>query len=201
MHGADIPHTRFIMYLYATTSHTTSSLPVSLSRVHLLIYEQSSEGSLKITSEREDTGAHAIEPLHVCVETWHLKDDGLVCRRKIKKRHGGGGGVEWGWRGGAVEQQKSTPAHRAPTKCLAPACCLVWGGRCDLSEWGGWLNDFTSPFQLQQLPIYIVMQIHGLSQMVLFQHRGCTEIWLFIPSTSQVFNAPSSVCFFLLAAV
>lgn len=96
---------------------------------------------------------------------------------------------------------KSTPAYRAPAKCLAPACCLSWGGKGEgglwpVREWGGWLNDFTSPFQLQQLPIYIVMQIHGLSQMVLFQHRGCIEIWLFIPSTSKVFNAPSSVCFY-----
>lgn len=80
-----------------------------------------------------------------------------------------------------------------------PCACLLHGVGTEMRpvrEWGVWLNDFTSPFQLQQLPIYIVMQIHGLSQMVLFQHRGCIEIWLFIPSTSQVFNAPSSICIY-----
>lgn len=73
-----------------------------------------------------------------------------------------------------------------------------WGGTglWPVREWGAGSNTRRHPFQLQQLPIYIVMQIHGLSQMVLFQHRGCIEIWLFIQGTSQVFNAPSSVCFY-----
>lgn len=58
----------------STTSHTTSLLLVFLSPVHLLVYEQSSEGSLKITSEREATGAYVIRLLYV----WHLKNDERV---------------------------------------------------------------------------------------------------------------------------
>lgn len=189
-------YSSFIICLYATntTSHTTSSVFVSLFPVHLLAFEWRSEGSLKITSESEDTGAYTIKLLHVCGDVAFEKR--WACMLKKDKVEDVGGAGE------GQPSDKSTPAYRTPTKCLAPAWCGE--GRCDLSVWGGWLNDFTSPFQLQQLPIYIVMQIHGLSQMVLFQHRGCIEIWLFIPSTSQVFNAPSSVCFypfFLLAAV
>lgn len=61
-------YSSFIICLYATstTSHTTSSVLVSLSPVHLLAFEWRSEGSLKITSEREDTGAYTIKLLHVC---------------------------------------------------------------------------------------------------------------------------------------
>lgn len=109
---------------------------------------------------------------------WHL--------RKKKKAEGElerSKKIRWG---GAVKRQKCAGAGTGEGR---------GGGIQPVREWGGWLNDSTSPFQLQQLPIYIVMQIHGPSQMVLFQHRGCTEIWLFIHSTSEVFNAPSSVCF------
>lgn len=177
------------MYLNATSS--TSSLLVSLSPVLPLIYEQSSEGSLKITSEAEATGAYTIWLLHVCGDVAFEKRWACVFKKKKKVKGGG-----------AVERQRYVPcASKVPCACLLPG---VRREMRPVREWGGWLNDFTSPFQLQQLPIYIVMQIHGLSQMVLFQHRGCIEIWLFIPSTSQVFNAPSSVCFhplLLLAAV
>lgn len=112
----------------------------------------------------------------VCAKMWHLgRKTSLHIKKKVAEMVMGG---QW--------SDKSTPLHRAPTKYLAATCLLPGVGRDmrPVSEWGGRLNDFTSPFQLQQLPIYIVMQIHGLSQMVLFQHRGCMEIWLFIPSTA-----------------
>lgn len=118
---------------------------------------------------------------------WKKKRWACVLREEEKKWQWGLGG---GW-------QSSDKKVRRRALCQQSATRLPGVGSeiRPVREWGGWLNDFTSPFQLQQLPIYIVMQIHGLSQMVLFQHRGCTEIWLFIPSTSKVFNAPSSVCF------
>lgn len=134
---------------------------------------------------------YAIRLLHVCVRC------GIWKKKKKKKRRACVLKKRRGW-GRAVERQKyaSVPcANKVPCACLLPG---VGREMRPVREWGGWLNDFTSPFQLQQLPIYIVMQIHGLSQMVLFQHRGCIEIWLFIPSTSKVFNAPSSVCFYPL---
>lgn len=106
-----------------------------LSPVHLLIYEQSSKGSLKITSEREATGAYAIGLLHVCGDVAFeksracvLKKDEVVGWMEVGVGVGVVGGV------GGQSGDKSTPAHHAPTKCLAPACCLVWGRRCDLSE-------------------------------------------------------------------
>lgn len=113
---------------------------------------------------------------------------------RVKKRRGGGEGGQ-----SSDKKYASVPcANKVPRACLLPG---VGREMRPVREWGGWLNDFTSPFQLQQLPIYIVMQIHGLSQMVLFQHRGCREIWLFIPSTSKVFNASSSVCFYPLLSL
>lgn len=96
--------------LLLSTSVVPSPPPLCSSPLHLLVYEQSSEGSLKIPSEREATGAYAIRLLHVC---------GDVAFGKKKKKQSG---------------DKSTPAYCAPAKCLAPACCLVWGGRSDLSE-------------------------------------------------------------------
>lgn len=149
----------------------------------------------------EATGVYAIGPLHVC------RDLAFSFKKKtrggqalgVKKKRDGAEGRRRG--GGAAGRQKYASVLRASK--VSRACLLPdvgrggeGGGFWPVREWGGWLNDFTSPFQLQQLPIYIVMQIHGLSQMVLFQHRGCIEIWLFIPSTSKVFNAPSSVCFY-----
>lgn len=111
-------YSNFIMHLCATstTSHTTSSLLLSLSPVHLLVYEQSSAGSLKITSEREATGAYAIGLLHVCGDVAFEKRRA----RGLKKDEVEG-------RGGS-QATKSTPAYRAPTKCLAPACCRCGEG-------------------------------------------------------------------------
>lgn len=159
------------------TSSTTSS-----GKSSYLLHGQSSEGELQITSEK-GTSAFTIERFHVCGNVVFEKRWACV----FKKGEMGRGGLC------DKRQKHSVSAYR-----------LVWREKCDLSEQEGWLSDFTSPFQLQQLPIYIVMQIHGLSQMVLFQHRGCIEIWIFIPNTSQVFNAPSSVCvypFFPLTTV
>lgn len=136
---------------------------------------------------KEKPLVHTLSGCSMCVEMWHLKKR-RACVLKKDEVEGGR----------AVERQKyaSVPcANKVPRACLLPG---VGREMRPVREWGGWLNDFTSPFQLQQLPIYIVMQIRGLSQMVLFQHRGCIEIWLFIPSTSKVFNAPSSVCFYPL---
>lgn len=78
------------MYLYATstTSHTTSSLLVSLSPVHLLLYEQSSEGSLKITSEREATGAYAIGLLHVCGDVAFEKRSCMLKKDEVEGKGG-----------------------------------------------------------------------------------------------------------------
>ena len=137
----------FIMHLCATstTSHTTSSLLLSLSPVHLLVYEQSSAGSLKITSEREATGAYAIGLLHVCGDVAFEKR----WARGLKKDEVEGGG-------GGSQATKITPAYRAPTKCLAPACCLVWGGRCDLSEseGAGWMTSH-HPFSSSNFPFIL----------------------------------------------
>ena len=61
-------------------------------------------------------------------------------KQKAKKKYWGGGSQAT-WDGGTEEGRGR--------------------GTQPVREWGGWLNDSTSPFQLQQLPIYIVMQIHG----------------------------------------
>lgn len=110
-----------IICLYATntTSHTTSSVFVSLFPVHLLAFEWRSEGSLKITSESEDTGAYTIKLLHVCGDVAFEKR--WACMLKKDKVEDVGGAGE------GQPSDKSTPAYRTPTKCLAPACCLVWG--------------------------------------------------------------------------
>lgn len=116
----------------------------------------------------------------------------------LEKKETGCDGVLRGW--GSSQATKVQRRNR----CLAAAWLAVCrgeagrggGGLWPVREWGAGSKTRRHPFQLQQLPIYIVMQIHGLSQMVLFQHRGCIEIWLFIQGTSQVFNAPSSVCFY-----
>lgn len=138
---------------------------------------------------KEKPLVHMLSGCSMWAKMWHLKKkkkNACVLKKDRVGRRMGGGSHPTKVRQRTVRQQS---ALRLP----AAACRREIR---PVREWGGWLNDFTSPFQLQQLPIYIVMQIHGLSQMVLFQHRGCIEIWLFIPSTSKVFNAPSSVCFY-----
>lgn len=64
-----------------------------------------------------------------------------VKRRQRTRRYGGVGGLQ--------RSDKSALGNQAWR--------LGWGG--PTCQGGGRLNDFTSPFQLQQLPIYIVMQI------------------------------------------
>lgn len=164
---------------------------------HLLRCKHSAETSPQIPSEREAAGANAMKLLHWCPHSalcfiffFFFKAKLYALEKKDRARWSFKGlGFQWGSQATKVQQHN---------RCLA-AAWLSWGGggggSLTCQRVRGWLKDSASPFQLQQLPIYIVMQIHGLSQMVLFQHRGCIEIWLFIPSTSQVFNAPSSVCF------
>lgn len=184
------------MYLYGSiaTSHTTSSWLVSLAPLHPLVYEQSAGFTEDPIWKRSHWCiCYQAAPCVRRCGIWKKKKKRNKWARVLKKKKmwEAGSGVGWG----GQSSDKSAPAYRVPAKCL----CLLPGVGSEIRpvrEWGGWLNDFTSPFQLQQLPIYIVMQIHGLSQMVLFQHRGCIEIWLFIPSTPKVFNAPSSVCFY-----
>lgn len=143
---------------------------------------------------------HTLSGCSMCVEIWlFLLRGGGGQALGVKKERDGAEG-RWGSQATKVRQHtaRQQSVSRLPAACRGEGRGRGEGGGgfWPVREWGGWLNDFTSPFQLQQLPIYIVMQIHGLSQMVLFQHRGCIEIWLFIPSTSKVFNAPSSVCFY-----
>lgn len=116
------------MNLNATSS--TSSLLVSLSPVLPLIYEQSSEGSLKITSEAEATGAYTI-CRSMCVEMWHLRKDELACLKKKKKVKGG-----WGSRAAKVRQRtvRQQSALRLPA-----AWCEEGDATCQrvrgLAEW------------------------------------------------------------------
>lgn len=127
---------------------------------------------------------HTLSGLHCARRMWKC---GIWRRRAcvLKKTRDECEG--WGKKQKSEGKYDGVPlANKAPTVCLLPGSCgstREREGRRDLSgSEGGWLNDSISPFQLQQLPIYIVMQIQCVSQMVLFQHRGCIKIWLFIHS-------------------
>lgn len=76
--------------LLLSTSVVASPPPLCSSPLHLLVYEQSSEGSLKIPSEREATGAYAIRLLHVCGDVAFGRKKKASLR--VKKRQGGVGG-------------------------------------------------------------------------------------------------------------
>lgn len=159
-------------------------LPVTYSDVN------AAEASPQISYDRNAASENAMKLLHWCphlalcfillflffkAELYVLeKKDRVRCRFK----------GSWG-SGGAARRQK----YDGVTAVLTlPGCRCVGrrggvgaggggrGGSLTCQRVRGWLKDSASPFQLQQLPIYIVMQIHGPSQMVLFQHRGCIEI-------------------------
>lgn len=83
------------------------SLLVSWSPVLLLVYEQSSEGSLKITSEREATGAYAIGLLHVCGDVAFEKRRACVLK-KDEVEEGGGGSRATKVRQRTVRQQSAS---------------------------------------------------------------------------------------------
>lgn len=143
-------YSSFIICLYATntTSHTTSSVFVSLFPVHLLAFEWRSEGSLKITSESEDTGAYTIKLLHVCGDVAFEKR--WACM--FKKRQGGGCG---GCRGGAVERQKCASV---PHTDKVPCACLLPGvGKGDATcqyEGAGWMTSH-HPFSSSNFPFIL----------------------------------------------
>jgi len=124
-------------------------LLASLSPVHLLSHvNRASEGSLKIASERGAAGAYAIGPAPRVWRRWHLKNENNFKKDEIDKGCVCGGCV--GGVGRATTVRRCAARQQSDLRLRLP---LPGVGRemQPVRKWGGWLNDFTSPFQLQQL--------------------------------------------------
>lgn len=101
--------------LLLSTSVVASPPPLCSSPLHLLVYEQSSEGSLKIPSEREATGAYAIRLLHVCGDVAFEKKKRRACVLKKDR-------VGWGGSSQATKVRQRTVRQQSALRLPAAWC-------------------------------------------------------------------------------
>lgn len=110
--------------------------PLCSSPVHLLVCEHSSEGSLKITSEREATGAYAIGPRHVCADVAFGKKKKKKASLRVKKRQGG---VGVGGGSSQATKVRQRTVRQQSASCLPAAWCGEGDATCQrvrgLAEW------------------------------------------------------------------